>query len=95
MEFFYSSGLRLAELVGLNLRDLDLVDRPVRVLGKGNPDRIVHVGPMAASALRRYLTKRNGQQKKARAHLSLAEMAGAWTGERCSYAQHPRLAMLA
>jgi len=41
MEFFYSSGLRLAELVGLNLCDMDLRDRTVRVLGKGSRERIV------------------------------------------------------
>jgi integrase/recombinase XerC len=41
MEFFHSSGLRLAELVGLNLCDMDLRDRTVRVLGKGSRERIV------------------------------------------------------
>ena len=38
MELFYSSGLRLAELVGLDLTDIDLADRTVRVLGKGSQD---------------------------------------------------------
>jgi site-specific recombinase XerC len=41
MELFYSSGRRLAELVGLNLCDMDLRDRTVRVLGKGSRERIV------------------------------------------------------
>jgi integrase/recombinase XerC len=58
MELFYSSGLRLAELVGLNLSDLDLSDRTVRVLGKGNRERIVPVGRMAARALTHYLAER-------------------------------------
>src|SRR5271169_6440991 len=44
MELLYSSGLRLAELVGLNLTSLDLGDRVVRVLGKGSKARIVPVG---------------------------------------------------
>lgn len=61
MELFYSSGLRLAELTGLNLCDLDLRDRTVRVLGKGSRERIVPVGRMAATALSHYLTERKRQ----------------------------------
>lgn len=51
MELFYSSGLRLSELVGLDLNDVDLRDRTVRVLGKGSKTRIVPVGRYAVSAL--------------------------------------------
>jgi integrase/recombinase XerC len=58
MELFYSSGLRLAELLGLDLVDLDLKDRTVRVLGKGRKTRIVPVGRQAAEALRRWLAER-------------------------------------
>ncbi len=58
MELFYSSGLRLAELLGLDLTDLDLRDRTVRVLGKGRKARIVPVGKHAAEALSRWLTER-------------------------------------
>jgi integrase/recombinase XerC len=58
MELFYSSGLRLAELLGLDLQDLDLRDRTVRVLGKGNKSRIVPVGKEAAEALSRWLRER-------------------------------------
>jgi integrase/recombinase XerC len=58
MELFYSSGLRLAELLGLDLTDLDLRDRTVRVLGKGRKARIVPVGRHAAEALSRWLTER-------------------------------------
>ena len=52
MELFYSSGLRLAELVGLNLGDVDRGDRTVRVLGKGSKTRIVPVGKHALDASR-------------------------------------------
>ncbi|HET7358519.1 MAG TPA: tyrosine recombinase XerC [Rhodanobacteraceae bacterium] len=52
LELFYSSGLRLAELVGLDWRDLDLDDGLVRVLGKGRKTRIVPVGRHAVAALR-------------------------------------------
>ena len=58
MELFYSSGLRLAELLGLDLADLDLRDRTVRVLGKGRKVRIVPVGRHAAGALARWLAER-------------------------------------
>ncbi|HVH82884.1 MAG TPA: tyrosine recombinase XerC [Steroidobacteraceae bacterium] len=58
MELLYSSGLRLAELVGLDLADLDLRDRTVRVLGKGRKARIVPVGRLALAALRAWLKER-------------------------------------
>src|SRR5688572_107013 len=58
MELFYSSGLRLDELVGLDLGQLDLADRTVRVLGKGRKVRIVPVGRKADEALRLWLRER-------------------------------------
>jgi len=51
LELLYSSGLRLAELIGLNLTDLDMADATVHVTGKGSKDRIVPVGRMARQAL--------------------------------------------
>ncbi len=58
MELFYSSGLRLAELLGLDLHDLDLADRTVRVTGKGNKVRILPVGRKACEALQAWLAER-------------------------------------
>ena len=58
MELLYSSGLRLAELVGLSLGDLDLADRTVRVIGKGSKTRITPVGRHAVAALQRWLRER-------------------------------------
>jgi integrase/recombinase XerC len=58
MELFYSSGLRLSELTGLDVVDLDLRDRTVRVLGKGGRTRILPVGRHAAAALTRWLAER-------------------------------------
>jgi integrase/recombinase XerC len=52
LELFYSSGLRLSELVGLRWLDLDLDGGEVRVLGKGSKTRIVPVGRHAVTALR-------------------------------------------
>jgi integrase/recombinase XerC len=58
MELFYSSGLRLSELVGLDLLDIDLADRTVRVLGKGSKDRVVPVGSHAIEAIQHWLQER-------------------------------------
>jgi integrase/recombinase XerC len=58
MELFYSSGLRLDELVRLDLRDLDLADRTVRVIGKGSKTRILPVGSKALAALRLWYRER-------------------------------------
>jgi len=58
MELFYSSGLRLAELAGLDLGDIDANDRTVRVLGKGGKARIVPVGRPALEALARWRVER-------------------------------------
>jgi integrase/recombinase XerC len=60
MELLYSAGLRLAELVGLDLPHLDLRERTVRVLGKGSKERIVPVGRQAAAALQAWLAQRPG-----------------------------------
>ena len=58
MELMYSSGLRLAELVGLDLQHLRLGSGEARVLGKGNKTRIVPVGHTAAEVLRVWLAVR-------------------------------------
>ncbi len=58
LELFYASGLRLSELVGLNVEDLHLGHRYVRVLGKGRKERIVPVGREACGAVERYLPVR-------------------------------------
>jgi integrase/recombinase XerC len=58
MELFYSSALRLAELVGLDLQDIDLEQGEARVLGKGRKTRIVPVGAKAREALSAWLQER-------------------------------------
>lgn len=63
MELFYSSGLRLSELVDLDLADLDLRDRTVRVTGKGNKTRVLPVGRHAIEALSNWLHERNALAK--------------------------------
>jgi integrase/recombinase XerC len=59
LELFYSSGLRLSELRGVDLADLDLVSQQVKVRGKGRKERILPVGDHAVLALRNYEAKRD------------------------------------
>jgi len=54
LELFYSSGLRLAELASLDVKDLDPIGETVRVMGKGARERIVPVGAIALEAISRY-----------------------------------------
>ena len=58
LELFYASGLRLSELVGLDLEDVNLSGRMVRVLGKGSKERIVPFNTSAEKALRAWLRDR-------------------------------------
>jgi integrase/recombinase XerC len=58
LELFYSTGIRLSELNGMNVEDLDLLSDQVKVRGKGRKERIVPVGSRAVLALRRYLNLR-------------------------------------
>jgi len=55
LEVLYATGVRVSELVGLDLDDVDLQERQMRVLGKGGRERIVYFGQPAQEALRRYL----------------------------------------
>ncbi|NOT15150.1 MAG: tyrosine recombinase XerC [Methylotenera sp.] len=57
-ELFYSSGLRLSELVNLEINDLDFSDGTVTVTGKGNKTRIVPLGNQAAKAIQIWLSQR-------------------------------------
>jgi integrase/recombinase XerC len=78
MELFYSSGLRLSELVDLDITDLDLSDRSLRVTGKGNKTRTLPIGGKAAAAIRLWLDCRNelpGRQASARQVKALSHQA--------------------
>jgi site-specific recombinase XerD len=54
IELFYSSGLRLAELISLDVSDVDTITETVRVLGKGRKERVVPVGIPALEAIQKY-----------------------------------------
>lgn len=64
LELFYSCGLRLSELAGLNVGDLDFKQALVKVRGKGRKERIVPIGAPARKALQEYLAISNEARKK-------------------------------
>jgi integrase/recombinase XerC len=70
LELFYASGLRLSELAGLDIEDVTLSQRMVRVLGKGGKERIVPFNASTAKAIRAYLGDRErlmrGQERRER-----------------------------
>ena len=70
LELLYASGLRLSELVALDLEDMNLGSRMVRVMGKGRKERLVPFNRSAADALRAWLPDRE------------ALLAGSATGAR-------------
>ena len=57
LELLYATGLRVGELVSLNVRDIDLLESNVRCWGKGAKERIVFLYPKALSELKRYLSR--------------------------------------
>jgi integrase/recombinase XerC len=64
LELLYSSGLRVSELTGLNIGELDLASGMIRVTGKGGKERIVPVGSRALEALHEYIDQRSDDQAK-------------------------------
>ncbi len=64
LELLYSCGIRVSELTGLNLTDIDFKERLVRVIGKGNKERIVPVGKKALHVVKSYLEQTETVRKK-------------------------------
>jgi integrase/recombinase XerD len=56
LELFYASGLRISELAGSRLENLNLQERLIRVIGKGSKTRLVPIGRIACEAIHQYLT---------------------------------------
>jgi integrase/recombinase XerC len=82
LELFYASGLRLSELAGLDLEDVNLTGRILRVRGKGAKERLVPFNHAAANAVRAMLTDPQAQQGP-------AARAGRHPAARHSRARHP------
>lgn len=64
LETFYSTGIRISELVGLNVENIDFIGGILKVMGKGRKERIVPIGEIALSAIRKYLDKRNKDKEE-------------------------------
>lgn len=93
MELFYSSGLRLSELVSLDIGSIDFADRTVRVTGKGNKARILPVGRKAIAALEAWLKVRGGYAGSGVAALFTGR-SGRRVGQRTIQARIARWARL-
>lgn len=64
LEIFYSTGMRIAEVAGLDSGDIDFIGSVVKVMGKGRKERIVPIGDMAVGAIRKYLEHRKRQSEE-------------------------------
>lgn len=64
MELFYSSGLRVSELVGLSYGDVDLINRAIRVKGKGKKERVIPITKNAAKWIQEYLNHPDREEKE-------------------------------
>lgn len=83
LELFYSSGLRLSELVSLNLTQLDLASGLVQVIGKGNKARVLPVGRKAIEAIQAWLPCAARQDPRATRSSSDARVVD-WAPAPCS-----------
>lgn len=84
LELFYSTGMRLSELQGLDRRDIDAVSQQVKVRGKGRKERILPVGDHATLALRNYERKRDELGMQLRGKMDKAAVFVSRTGKRLS-----------
>jgi integrase/recombinase XerC len=82
LELFYSTGMRLSELQGLDRRDIDPVSQQVKVRGKGRKERILPVGDHASLALRNYERKRDELATQLKSRMDKSAVFVAKTGKR-------------
>lgn len=82
LELLYGAGLRVSELVGLDIEDVDVDDRTVRCVGKGDKERVVPIGNPAAGSVRRYV--REGRREFVRPAQPTAALFLNATGKRLS-----------
>ena len=61
LETFYSTGIRISELAGLSIEDIDFIGGIVKVMGKGKKERLVPIGERAIASIRAYLDSRKKQ----------------------------------
>lgn len=93
LELVYSSGLRLSELTGLNLPDIDLAERLVTVTGKGSKARTLPLGKPACAALQAWLAVRDTQAPVQDAHALFLNTRGRRLGNRSVQTRLARIAI--
>jgi integrase/recombinase XerC len=95
LELLYGTGIRVAELVGLDVDDVDLERRTARVLGKGAKERVVPFGVPAARAVRNYLTRARPRLAVASSGpaLLLGARGGRWDQRQVRSVVHELLAL--
>jgi len=76
VELMYSSGLRVSELVSINLTDIDLSNATLRVIGKGRKERILPIGSYAVQSVDEYIQKRGELSKSETEALFLNKNGG-------------------
>lgn len=84
LELFYASGIRVSELVGLNLEDLILDQRLIRVMGKGKKERIIPINDTAVKRLKEWLELRNKLAKSVLAEDAVKAVFLSQEGKRIS-----------
>lgn len=98
LETLYGAGLRISELVGLDVDDVDLEEGSVRVLGKGSKERDVPIGRFARDAISAYLIRVRPQlaTRRSRSALFLNQRGGRLTRQGCTgiLAGHARAARI-
>jgi integrase/recombinase XerC len=82
LELFYSTGMRLSELQGLDRKDIDPVSQQVKVRGKGRKERILPVGDHASMAIRNYERQRDELATRLRGKMDKSAVFVARTGKR-------------
>ena len=88
LELFYSSGLRLSELVGCNTNSIDYQDNTIRVVGKGNKERIVPVGKMAVIAIQSWTATRTDLPSKSGKTKEIKDEEALFLSERGNRISH-------
>jgi len=76
LETLYSTGIRVSELVNLNVENIDFINGMVKVMGKRRKERICPIGEKALDALQTYLSKRRKQNNKKGQHILIQNSRG-------------------
>lgn len=86
LEILYGSGVRISELIGLDVDDVDLEDGSIRVLGKGGKERVVPMGTYARKAVEAYRTRARPAlaSKRSRSALFLNQRGGRLSRQGCA-----------